>query len=173
MRARYEQIAFVRGPSFKWEGRKDIANVFACDWPYGSHPNHPAEKPVRLLKDILQDFGAGRVLDPFCGSASSGVAARELGIAWDGIEQDAVTAKVAAERLGCRVRLFADTVVRRDQGGSLYLMNRQHRGWGERAIPVRSVDEVEVFYAVEVGEWQRDEYGEFAPVLLQRENHVA
>ena len=170
MRARYEMIAFLRGPAFKWDGRKDIANVFQCDWPYGSHPNHPSEKPVRLLKQILQDFAHGRVLDPFCGSASSGVAARELGLPWDGIEQDADTTRVAAERLGKRARLFQDTVVRRRDGDTqVYLMNRQRRGWGEYAISLRSVEEIEVFYAVRVGQWERDEHGEFAPVILVRD----
>lgn len=167
MRARHELIAFARGPAFKWDGRKDIANVFQCDWPYGSHPNHPAEKPVRLLKNILDDFAHGRVLDPFCGSGSSGVAAKELGLGWDGIEQDAQTAKIAAERLHQRVRLFGDTVIRRTDGDPLvYLMNRQKKGWGEYAIPHRSVDEIEVFYHVSVGDWQQDEHGEFAPVKV-------
>jgi DNA modification methylase len=167
MRARHELIAFVRGPSFKWDGRKDIANVFQCDWPYGSHPNHPAEKPVRLLKSLLADFAHGRVLDPFCGSGSSGVAAKELGMGWDGIEADASTAKIAAERLGRRVRLLGDTVLRRREGdNAVYLMNRQKRGWGEYAIQCRTVSEVEVFYDVSVGEWDRDEHGDFAPVRV-------
>lgn len=170
MRSQYEMLAFARGPEFKWEGRKDIANVFRCDWPYGSHPNHPAEKPVRLLKEILEDFASGRVLDPFCGSASSGLAARELGLSWDGIEQDAETAKVAAERLRMRVRLLAPTVVRRREGdSSVYLMNRQKRGWGEYAIPLQRIEDVEVFYQVSVGEWDRDEHGEYAPVRLANE----
>lgn len=171
MRARYELIAFIRGPAFKWEGRKDIANVFACDWPYGAHPNHPAEKPVRLLRDILQDFAtSGRILDPFCGSASSGVAARELGLPWDGVEQDAPTAKVAAERLHQRIRLFQDTVVRRrDRDSAVYLMNRQRRGWGEYAVQHKSTEEIEVFYSVEVGEWRTDDHGEYAPVRVLRD----
>jgi hypothetical protein len=170
MRARYEMIAFVRGPDFKWAGRKDIANVFRCDWPYGSHQHHPSEKPVTLLRDILSDFAAGaRVLDPFCGSASSGVAARALGLSWDGIEQDAETAKVASERLGLRVRLMAPTVIRRAPGDSgVFLMHRQKRGWGEYAIQMRSAQDVEVFYDVHVGEWATDEHGEYAPVSLGR-----
>lgn len=171
MRARHELIAFARGPEFKWDGRKDIANVFCCDWPYGAHPNHPAEKPVPLLRDILQDFARGRVLDPFCGSGSSGVAARALDMPWDGIEQDASTAKVAAERLRLRVRLFENTVVRRRPGDSaVYLMNRQRKGWGEYAIPFPRIDEIELFYRVKVGEWARDEHGEYAPVVLAEVN---
>lgn len=120
--------------------------------------------------EVLPSLGARYgfvVADPFCGSASSGVAAKELGLAWDGIEQDAITARIAAERLGRRVRLFSDTVVRRRAGESLvYLMNRQRRGWGEYAIPHKSIEEIEVFYAVSVGDWARDEHGEFAPVEL-------
>lgn len=84
---------------------------------------------------------------------------------WDGIEQDEQTAKIAAERLNRRVRLFCDTVVRRLPGESqIYLMNRKKRGWGEYAVPYRSVAEVETLYDVQVGEWQADEHGEFAPV---------
>jgi DNA modification methylase len=167
MRAQHELIAFARGPAFKWDGRKDIANVFRCDWPYGSHPNHPSEKPVRLFKTLFEDFAHGRIIDPFCGSASSGVAAKELGLAWDGIEMDAITAKVAAERLRQRIRLFDNTVVRRIDGDStVYLMNRQKRGWGEYAIPHRNTAEIEVFYSVSVGDWAVDEHGEFAPVCV-------
>jgi len=167
MRARYEMIAFARGPEFKWGGRKDIANVFRCDWPYGSHTHHPSEKPVTLLREILRDFARGRVLDPFCGSASSGVAAREEGMEWDGVEQDAETAKIASKRLGLRARLLAPTVIRRAPGDSgVFLMNRQKRGWGEYAIPMRSAQDVEVFYDVRVGEWATDEHGEYAPVSL-------
>jgi len=161
-------IAFARGPEFKWDGRKDIANVFRCDWPYGSHPHHPSEKPVRLLAEIMRDFARGRVLDPFCGSASSGVAARELGMDWDGIEADVETAKVASQRLGKRVRLFAPTVLRRLPGESgVYLMNRQRRGWGERGVHLRSEAEVEVLYDVTVGPWEHDEHGEVASVTLR------
>jgi DNA modification methylase len=167
MRSQYELIAFARGPEFKWDGRKDIANVFRCAWPYGTHPNHPSEKPVALLRDILRDFAHGRVLDPFCGSGSSGVAARELGLDWDGIEQDAETAKVAADRLGRRLHLFQDTVIRRLPGESdVWLMNRQKRGWGEYGIPFRNEDEVRVFFNVELGEWSQDEHGDFAPVKV-------
>lgn len=168
MRAQHELIAFARGPKFKWEGRKDIANVFRCDWPYGAHPNHPSEKPVSLLRDLLRDFAHGSVLDPFCGSGSSGVAAQTLELNWDGIEQDAETAHVAAERLRLRVGLFADTVVRRRAGDSqFYLMNRQRRGWGESAIPFRRLEEIPLYYRVRIGEWSSDEHGDFAPVTLE------
>lgn len=165
MRAQHEMIAFVRGPSFKWEGRKDIANVFRCDWPYGKHPHHPAEKPVELLSRLVRLFltGGGRVLDPFCGSGSSGVACKSLGVPWHGIESDALIAKVAAERLGLRIRMFADTVLRRD-GHRLYLMNRRGRGWGERAVEVASVSDCELRFAVTVGAWSEDEHGPYAVV---------
>lgn len=168
MRAQHELIAFARGPKFKWDGRKDIANVFRCDWPYGEHPNHPSEKPVRLIRNLMEDFAVGAaVLDPFCGSGTSGLAAKELGLSWDGVEQDADTAKIAAERLGLRVRLFQPTVLRRrSSDGGVYLMNRQKRGWGEYAIPFDNEAQVELFYHVAVGDWSTDEHGDVAPVAL-------
>jgi len=66
-----------------------------------------------------------------------------------------------------KVNLLADTVLRRDHedGGRLYLMNRQEGGWCQIAIPVGSEEEFLANYNAHLGSWSRDEYGEFCPVI--------
>ena len=51
---------------------------------------HPTEKPVELYKFLLQRYcpAGGTVLDPTFGSGNSGLAARDLGLSYIGIEKD-------------------------------------------------------------------------------------
>lgn len=52
------------------------------------HGKHPTQKPLYLLERIIEaSTGPGAlVLDPFCGSSSTGVAARKLGRKYIGID---------------------------------------------------------------------------------------
>jgi len=52
--------------------------------------NHPTVKPVELMKYLIKLVTPknGQVLDPFCGSGSTGMAAVELGHTFTGIELD-------------------------------------------------------------------------------------
>lgn len=51
---------------------------------------HPTEKPVSLMSEIIRDFTQPReiICDPFCGSGTTGVAAVKLGRQFIGVEQD-------------------------------------------------------------------------------------
>lgn len=60
--------------------------------------------------------------------------------------------------------LLADTVLRRDGAGDLYLMNRQDHGWSSYAYSVKSEAWFLEHYNARLGEWSRDEHGEFCPV---------
>lgn len=165
MRAGHELIAFARARDFKWEGRRDIRNVFRSRWPYGSHPYHPAEKPVPLLRELVRDFGrGGPVLDPFCGSGSTLVACREESVDALGLERDPETARIAAQRLETRIQLFAPTVVR-ELDGELWLMNKP-TGLSCSARQVASLEALQTQYAVTVGPESADEYGRLWPVTL-------
>lgn len=62
-----------------------------------------------------------------------------------------------------KINLYGDTVLRKD-GVDLYLMNRQIGGWSQKAIPVGGKEEFLSKYNVQIGEWSRDEHGEFCPV---------
>ena len=64
-------------------------------------PNgHPAEKPVGLVRRIIEVSGASRsVLDPFMGSGTTLRAAKDLGRRAIGIEIEERYAEIAAKRL--------------------------------------------------------------------------
>lgn len=47
---------------------------------------HPTQKPVAIFKAILRDYEGDTILDPFMGSGTTGVAAKELGRKFIGIE---------------------------------------------------------------------------------------
>ena len=56
-----------------------IADVI--DWTYTGNRLHPTQKPTEVLRPLVDAFcpQGGLVLDPFCGSGSTLVAAQELG----------------------------------------------------------------------------------------------
>lgn len=63
---------------------------------------HPTQKPVGVMLWAIGHAlpeGHGLVVDPFCGSGTTGVAALRLGHRFIGIERDAAYAAVARERL--------------------------------------------------------------------------
>ena len=67
---------------------------------------HPTQKPLRLLRRaILASSREGELLfDPFCGSGTSGVAAKELGRFFVGAEKEEEYAELAGRRIGAAVR---------------------------------------------------------------------
>lgn len=75
-------------------GRPD---VLACK-PVGDDREHPAQKPVDLIRQLLAVCGDA-VLDPFTGSGSTGVACKELGKDFIGFEIDAAYCEIARSRI--------------------------------------------------------------------------
>ncbi len=68
--------------------------------------NHPTPKPLWLMLECLEAFTdpGDLVLDPFCGSGTTGVACIRLGRRFIGIEKDAKYAQVARDRLAAESR---------------------------------------------------------------------
>ncbi|ABE61459.1 DNA methylase N-4/N-6 [Nitrobacter hamburgensis X14] len=71
------------------------------DFPYSGNRLHPTQKPVMALMPLITAFcpEGGLVLDPFCGSGSTLVAARQAGCDYLGIELDHRYHRIAARRL--------------------------------------------------------------------------
>jgi site-specific DNA-methyltransferase (adenine-specific) len=100
LRGSYELCALMAKPGFKI-ANNDLTDVWRYRWSSRHTKDHPAEKPVGLLKRIIAESGTrGIVLDPFMGSGSTLVAARELGFPAVGIEQEEKFCRRAVERLG-------------------------------------------------------------------------
>jgi DNA modification methylase len=79
--------------------RSDVANVLSC--PPVRNGIHPNEKPVPLLRELLSVVcpPGGRVLDPFMGVGSTGVAAALSGMSFTGIDNDPGYVAEAQRRL--------------------------------------------------------------------------
>ena len=70
------------------------------------HGRHPTQKPLRLVRRaVLASTGEGDlVFDPFCGSGTTGVAAKELDRFFVGVEMEREYAELAGRRIGSVVR---------------------------------------------------------------------
>lgn len=76
-------------------------NVLRCDRVHATQREHPTEKPVDLLRQLLRVCcpPGGLVLDPFCGSGSTGVAAALEGMRFCGIEREQEHLDTARRRI--------------------------------------------------------------------------
>jgi len=79
-----------------------VAKVSSEERNMGSDNNHPTVKPVELLKHLVKMITpkGGTVLDPFMGSGSTGIACKELGFDFIGIEKEKEYCDIAKARIG-------------------------------------------------------------------------
>ena len=80
---------------------------------------YPTQKPLALLKRIIlaSSDKDDIVFDPFCGCATTCVAADDLGRNWIGIDISKKAAELVVERIEKRQGLFRDIVHRTDIPG--------------------------------------------------------
>jgi adenine-specific DNA-methyltransferase len=73
-------------------------------WTYTGNKLHPTQKPVGIFAPLLEAFTklGDVVLDPFAGSGSTLVAAREMGRRFVGIELDDTHQRTASTRLASK-----------------------------------------------------------------------
>ena len=83
------------------------------DSPY---PQYPTEKNLSLLENIVNASSMPNsiVLDCFCGSGTTLVAAEKLGRKWIGIDQSDEAIRITDLRLSEKLDIFADEYVRYD-----------------------------------------------------------
>ncbi len=94
----YEPMLFIPGPKWKVPGKR-YPNVFFARKTMNEH--HPTEKPIELLeKLILATTRKGDIVfDPFAGSGSTLIAAKNLERKAIGIEIDKTHVATAQKRL--------------------------------------------------------------------------
>lgn len=64
--------------------------------------SHPTQKPIKLMEHLcsLITPKSGTILDPFCGSGTTCLAAKSLGFKYIGIEREEEYVTIARQRLG-------------------------------------------------------------------------
>lgn len=82
-----------------WQGKKFKSNIFKYKKDYTGY--HPTQKPVALLEDLIQTFSneGDLVVDLTMGSGSTGVACKNTGRRFIGIEMDKGYFNIAKERM--------------------------------------------------------------------------
>lgn len=94
----HEWIIVIAREAFRLrtKGASGVGDV----WSLAQEPSdHPAPFPVGLPSRAIETTGPGSVLDPFCGSGSTLVAAKAAGVRGVGIEKSERYCEMAANRL--------------------------------------------------------------------------
>lgn len=92
------------GKTYVLQGGKpldDVWDIPSISPTAGERVGYPTQKPLALLRRVVQlaSREGDLVLDPFCGSGTTLVAAQELSRAWLGIDQSAQAIEITRRRL--------------------------------------------------------------------------
>jgi DNA modification methylase len=93
----------IKDPRFQWQREKQVTTTRITDLLVGTngsmkkHVDHPAKFPADLPRVLIQTFSRknGIILDPFVGSGTTCIVARELGRRWIGIDCERAYVRLA------------------------------------------------------------------------------
>jgi len=96
----WEAIVIGKRPGTRFNG-KTVHNVFVCKSPSPQERIHPTQKPLKLISDFIEMFSdsGDTLFDPFAGSATSVIAARNKGRHILAYEKDEGTFDKAVARI--------------------------------------------------------------------------
>ena len=98
LRPTYDTIALFCQANFRLANR-DLRDIWTYKWNPSFRQFHPAEKPVGLIKQIIEESCKDVILDPFMGSGTTLRAAKDSGRQAIGIEIEERYCEIAANRL--------------------------------------------------------------------------
>ena len=94
----YEWVMVFAKEAFRLT-RLDVSDLIRTPPSDGYKDKHPASFPLELPMTVLSATGSDLILDPFCGSGTTCVAAKQLGRRYIGIEIDPHYCEIARERI--------------------------------------------------------------------------
>lgn len=94
-----DQEVYVIGRGFTGPRTSNVLRVAPVQSMAKNGRQHPHEKPVSLMRLLIEKCPPGVILDPFMGSGSTLVAAQSLGRQAVGIEVDESYCEIAVQRL--------------------------------------------------------------------------
>ena len=120
--------------------QRDVWEISIIAGSAKERTGYPTQKPLALLERIIQaSSNAGDlILDPFCGCATTLVAARRLGRQWAGIDLSPLAIKLVNERIAADLPLWGGATaldappVRTDLGDVPNYRTHRHRLYGEQ-----------------------------------------
>jgi len=109
----HEEI-YVIGQGFRSNRRRGSVLRYPLRPSWTNHPDavsgeHPTEKPIGLMLDLLECCPWNEVIDPCCGTGATLQAAKKLGKSAIGIEIEEKYCEIAAKRLSQEVLQFGGT----------------------------------------------------------------
>ena len=127
----YYLLRYSKGGGFApkhMEGKAGVYRQYVVDkvpprdWAHfdyarkGERTGYPTQKPLALLRHIIKTSSHRDdvVLDPFCGCATTCVAADDLGRDWVGIDISPKAAELVVDRISGRQGLYRNIVHRED-----------------------------------------------------------
>ena len=95
-----------KGHKWKFKTQREMVNVFLHPAVGGKERIHPTQKPIALIKHLIEiaSFEKDIVLDPFLGSGTTAIACEKLNRRWIGIEIDKTFCEVAKKRISKETR---------------------------------------------------------------------
>ena len=94
---------------------RDVWDISVLNSQSKERTGYPTQKPLALLERIIKaSINDGIVLDPFCGCATTCVAAERLQKEWIGIDISPKAAELVVDRIKSEQGLFQDIVHRTD-----------------------------------------------------------
>lgn len=94
-----EEEIYVLGTGFVGPRSSNVLSVPTLMSGDRERPDHPTPKPVGLMEQLIRKCPPGTIVDPFAGSGSTLIAARNLGRTAIGVELEERYCEIIANRL--------------------------------------------------------------------------